>query len=321
MAHKFINEIQAGMQIDDVYMVSQPVLRSTARGDLYIAMFVSDKTGRLNGRMWQASEDVYNMIPKEGFIHIKGRSEAYQGALQMVVDRVRPVDDDSVRLDDYLPRTKKNIRQMYEDVTAIMASIKDSSVKQVVDAFLDDKELMKKFCTAPAATRNHHGYLGGLLEHTHNMLNAAKGILPCYPELQVDLVLAGIFLHDMGKTVELSYKMAFEYTDSGQMLGHIVQTVMMVNSKVEAARAGGAEISQKVIESIEHIILSHHGKYEFGSPKLPMTAEAFLVGYLDNIDAKMNQVADTIENEPGDADWTSYVRSLESKLYRRKVVE
>jgi 3'-5' exoribonuclease len=180
---------------------------------------------------------------------------------------------------------------------------------------------MKKFCTAPAGTQNHHSYIGGLLEHTHSMLNVAKAMLPFYPQLQSDLVLAGIFLHDMGKTEELSYQMAFSYTDSGQLIGHIVQTVIMVIKKTESLEKAGTAVDKQILDSLQHIILSHHGQYEFGSPKLPMTAEAFLISYLDNIDAKINQVTAKIESEPGESNWTGFIKSLESKLYRKKLVD
>jgi len=321
MAHIFINQIQPGQQINDIYLISQPILRSTTRGDLYIAMFVSDKTGRLNCRVWQATEELFNSLPKEGFVHIKGRSELYQNTLQIVADQLMAVPPEKVKVDDYLPRTQKDIRQMFEEITKILAVIKNPFVKALVDEFLKDKDLMKKFCTAPAATQNHHSYIGGLLEHTHNMLNAAKAVMPYYPQLQSDLVLAGIFLHDMGKTDELSYDMAFSYTDSGQLLGHIVQTTIMVNDKAANLKLAGVEIDKQILDSIMHIIVSHHGQYEFGSPRLPMTAEAFLVSLLDNIDAKINQVTDHIENEPGEANWTAYVKALEAKLYRKRVVE
>jgi len=174
---------------------------------------------------------------------------------------------------------------------------------------------------APGGTANHHSYIGGLLEHTNNMLNVAKAMMPFYPKLQSDLVLAGIFLHDMGKTEELSYEMAFGYTDAGQLIGHIVLTVKMVEKKADALEKTGQKIDREVLESLEHIILSHHGQYEFGSPKLPMTAEAFLISYLDNIDAKINQVTEKIESEPGESNWTGFVKALESKLYRKKVVD
>ena len=321
MAHVFINQIQPGQQVNDIYLISQPVLRSTTRGDLYIAMYVSDKTGKLNCRVWQATEELFNSLPKEGFVQIKGRSELYQNTLQIVADQLMSVSAEKVKVDDYLPRTEKNIQQMFEEIIQILAVIKNPSIKALVDEFLKDKELMKKFCTAPAATQNHHSYIGGLLEHTHNMLNVAKAIMPYYPQLQSDLVLAGIFLHDMGKTDELSYDMAFSYTDSGQLIGHIVQTILMVSNKTKVLEKAGLTVDKQILENLEHIILSHHGQYEFGSPKLPMTAEAFLVSLLDNIDAKINQVTERIENEPGETNWTAYVKTLEAKLYRKRVVD
>lgn len=321
MSHLFINEIEPGQPINDIYLISQPILRSTTRGDLYIAMFASDKTGKLNCRVWQATEQLFNSLPKEGFVQIKGRSELYQNTLQIVADQLMTVAPDKVNVEDYLPRTTKDIPKMFEDIKKIMTEIKNPFVKALVNEFFKDQPLMKKFCMAPAATQLHHSYIGGLLEHTHNMLNVAKAVMPFYPQLQSDLVLAGIFLHDMGKTEELSYEMAFGYTDSGQLLGHIVQTTFMVNEKVINLNNAGTKIDKQILDNIMHIIVSHHGQYEFGSPKLPMTAEAFLVSLLDNIDAKINQVTEKIENEPGEATWTSFIKALDAKLYRKRVVE
>lgn len=321
MAHIFINQLQPGTTIDDVYMISQPILRSTTRGDLYIAMFVSDRTGKVNGRIWQATEELFNSLPKEGFAHIRGRSEVYQNAMQIVGDRITAVAAEKVNITDYLPRTEKDVKQMWDDTLKIVGEIKNPFLKSLVGEFIADKEMMKQFCAAPGGTANHHSYIGGLLEHTNNMLNAAKAIMPCYPQLQSDLVLAGIFLHDMGKTQELTYKMAFGYSDSGQLIGHIVLTVNMVEKKATALEAKGQQINREILDSLEHIILAHHGEYEFGSPKLPMTAEAFLVGFLDNIDAKINQVTGKIDNEPGDANWTAFIKSLDSKIYRKRVVD
>jgi 3'-5' exoribonuclease len=284
-------------------------------------MYVSDKTGKLNCRVWQATEELFNSLPKEGFVQIKGRSELYQNTLQIVADQLISVSAEKVKVDDYLPRTEKDIRQMFEEIIQILAAIKNPFIKALVDEFVKDKELMKKFCTAPAATQNHHSYIGGLLEHTHNMLSAAKAVMSYYPHIQSDLVLAGIFLHDMGKTEELSYDMAFSYTDSGQLIGHIVQTALMVNDKVINLKQAKVEVDRQILDNIMHIIVSHHGQYEFGSPRLPMTAEAFLVSLLDNIDAKINQVTDKIENEPGETNWTAYVKALEARLYRKRVVD
>ncbi|MEN6384350.1 MAG: HD domain-containing protein [Phycisphaerales bacterium] len=321
MAHIFINQLQPGTTIDDIYMISQPILRSTTRGDLYIAMFVGDRTGKVNGRIWQASEELFNSLPKEGFAHIKGRSEVYQNAMQIVGDRINAVPAEKVNINDYLPRTEKDVKQMLDDTIKIVSGIKNPFLKLIISQFLNDAELMKKFCMAPGGTANHHSYIGGLLEHTNNMLNAAKAILPLYPQLQTDLVFAGIFLHDMGKTEELTYKMAFGYSDSGQLLGHIVLTVSMIEKKASALQAAGQKIDREILDCLEHIVLAHHGQYDFGSPKLPMTAEAFLISFLDNIDAKINQVTGKIESEPGEANWTSFIKSLDSKIYRKKVVD
>jgi 3'-5' exoribonuclease len=319
MAHKFINEIEAGEQIDDIYMVREPILRSTTRGDLYIAMFLCDRTGQLNGRVWQATEATYKSLPKPGFIHIRGRSELYQNNLQIVVNNVGVVDSSKVCLDDFLLRTDNDVGQMLEAVKDTVGRIKNAQLRMLVREFLADSELMEKFANVPAATTLHHSCLGGLLEHTCNMLKVATAILPLYPKVQADLVLAGIFLHDIGKTAELAYDMAFSYTDSGQLMGHIAQGLVMMNRKADALAAKGTSIDKQVLDALSHIILSHHGQYEFGSPKLPATPEAFMVCHIDDLDAKIGQVTAAIENEPGDSNWTAWKHSLQTRLYRKRI--
>jgi len=319
MAHKFINEIGPGQTIDDIYMVKEPVLRSTTRGDLYIAMFLCDRTGQINGRMWQATEAVYNSLPKPGFIRIQGRSELYQNSLQIVVNTVSIVDASKVQIEDFLARTDKDVKKMFEEVKKIAGGVSNSQLKALVGEFLADADLMEKFCTAPGGTQMHHNYLGGLLEHTHNMLRVAVAILPLYPQMQAEVVLAAILIHDMGKTGELSYDMAFSYTDSGQLIGHVAKSYLLLNQKAEALAAKGIKIDDAVLDVLGHIILSHHGKYEFGSPKLPATPEAFMVNYIDDLDAKINQVTAAIDNEPGDSNWTGYRKALETRLYRKSI--
>jgi len=319
MAHKFISEINPGETVDDIYLVKEAVLRSTSRGDLYIAMFVCDKTGQLNGRVWQASEQIYGEIPKPGFVHIKGRSEVYQSSLQIVINNISVIDASRVNIDDFLAHTDKDVDKMFAEVKRIVGTVKNKQLKAIVDEFLADEELMKKFCYCPGGMSMHHDYIGGLLEHTWNMLRAASAILPLYPEVQADLVLAGIFIHDMGKTEELKYDTAFSYTDSGQLIGHITKSVLMLHKKAEQLAAKGVQIEGTILDALGHIILSHHGEYEFGSPKLPATAEAFMVCYIDDLDAKMNQVTRLIEEERGDSNWTGWQKPLETKLYRRRI--
>lgn len=319
MAHIFINQIEPGQTIDDIYIVKEPILRSTTRGDLYIAMFLADRTGQLNGRMWQATETTYKSLPKPGFIHIQGRSELYQNNLQIVINNVAVVAPDKVNIDDFLPRTKKDVKRMFEEVKQIVGRLKNPQLKALVGEFLADSELMEKFCNAPAAMKLHHDYIGGLLEHTHNMLRVAVAILPLYPDVQPDLTLAGIFLHDIGKTDELTYDMAFSYTDSGQLIGHISKSLLMINQKADSLRSHGTQIDPAVLDGLGHIILSHHGSYEFGSPKLPATAEAFMVYYIDDLDAKINQVTSAIDSEVGESNWTAWQNSLQTRIYRKRI--
>jgi 3'-5' exoribonuclease len=269
--------------------------------------------------MWQATETIYKALPKPGFVHIQGRSELYQNNLQVIINNVSVVDTSNVSIDDFLAQTDKDTKQMFEDIKKVVSQVKNPQLKALVGAFLADAELMDKFQKAPAAMKMHHNYIGGLLEHTHNMLRVAAAILPLYPDVQADLVLAGIFLHDIGKTEELSYDMAFSYTDSGQLIGHISKTLVMINQKADALRSKGTQIDQTVLDAIGHIILSHHGQYDFGSPKLPATAEAFMVYYIDDLDAKMNQVTSLIESDMSDSNWTGWNNALQTRLYKKHI--
>jgi len=319
MARKFINQIQPGETINEIYIVKDPILRSTSKGDLYIAMYLCDRTGQLNGRMWQATEAVYRGLPKPGFVRIQGRSELYQNNLQVIVNTVSVIDAAKVNIDDFLARTKKDQKKMFAELKEIVGRIKHPQLRAITQEFLADAPLMEKFCNAPAAMKMHHDCIGGLLEHVHNMLHVALAALPYYPDVQGDLVVAGIFLHDIGKTEELAYDIAFSYTDSGQLIGHIVKSVLMITAKVNALRAKGVQIDPPTLDALTHIILSHHGQFEFGSPKLPATAEAFMVYYIDDLDAKIYQVTSAIENEASEASWTAWNNALQTRLYRKKL--
>ena len=319
MEHTYINQVEPGQTINEVYLVKDPILRSTAKGDLYIAMYLCDRTGQVNGRMWQATETTYNSLPKPGFVHIKGRSELYQNNLQIVVNTVQPLDADKVDLDHFLARTDKDTDKLFAEVKAFVAKVTNPTLKAIVDAFLADEVLMAKFQRSPAAVKMHHDYLGGLLEHTHNMMRVAISLFPLYPQIQSDLVLAALFLHDMGKTEELACDIAFSYTDTGQLVGHIVKMVADIYAKAEQLKAQGITIEQSTVDMLCHIILAHHGQYEFGSPKLPAMAEAFMVNYIDDLDAKINQVTSAVDAETSDADWTVWQNSLQTRLYRKRI--
>ena len=312
-----IANIQPAQNLAQVFLISQPQLRATSNGKKYIAAFLSDKTGKANSRMWQATETVFDSLPEEGFVFVRGRSEMYQNTLQIVIEEIRPIDESKVDLIEFLPGTKYDTAEMYEEVKDILRAVKNPSVRQLIKAFLDDEALMDKFCKAPAAAVLHHAWIGGLLEHTLNLMRLGKNILPLYPHLDHDIVLVSLFLHDIGKTTELVYDISFKYSDQGRMIGHLVKGTMIIEEKVALLQKEGIEIPRGLIDSIEHIIVAHHGQREYGSPVTPATPEAFLVHYIDNIDSKMQMAIDEIGKDTSNGDWTNYIKAIEGPIYKK----
>jgi len=312
-----VKELDSGEIIEQIFMISQPVLRTTTRGDYYIAAFLSDRTGRLNGRLWQASEAIYQSLPQEGFVWVKGRVELYQSALQIVLDAIRPVDINQVRLEDFMPSTEKDVDEMFARIKEILTGVNNPHLAGLIRAFLTDDELMTLFRTAPAAISLHHAYIGGLLEHTLSLLELGLMVLPCYPELDADLVLTGLFLHDIGKTTELDYDISFTYSDQGHFVGHLVKGTWLVEEKIRRINDSAAEPFPRILaDCLQHIIVSHHGIREFGCPVLPATPEAFAVHYLDNLDSKMAMTVSAIAKDTNKSNWTHYLRAIDTPLYK-----
>ncbi|MBN1844739.1 MAG: HD domain-containing protein [Sedimentisphaerales bacterium] len=317
-----ITELRSAEWIEQVFMISQPQLRTTSRGDYYIAAYLSDRTGRINGRMWQASEDLYRLLPEEGFVWVKGRTESYQGNLQLVIEAIRPVPAAEANLEDFLPRTEQRIDEMFDRLKKVLATMADPHLRRLVQAFLNDIDLMRLFCQAPAAIALHHAYLGGLLEHTLSLLELGQRILPHYPELQPDLVLTALFLHDIGKTTELDYDVSFKYSDQGRLVGHITQGVLLIEEKIRQLETASSEKFPTLLrDHLLHIILSHHGRYEYGCPVLPATPEAFAVHHLDNLDSKIALTLAEIQKDPGATRWTNYVRAIESPVFKVRTAQ
>jgi len=315
---RFVNQLQPGETLDQVFLVRDKDLRTTKSGDLYVVCTLCDRTGTVAARMWQASEAVYNGIPTDGFLHVKGRTEEYRGQLQFVIDSCRPYSAEKVDLGDYLATTAYDVEEMWGELLEILRAVKDKPLRMLIKKFVEDKELVAAFKRAPAAMQLHHPFIGGLLEHTLNIARAAKALLGLYPQVNADLVLAAVFLHDMGKVAELSAGITMGYTDRGQLVGHITIAAIWVAEKAAAvAEETGEPFPQKTIDLLQHIILSHHGVFEYGSPKLPAIPEAFFIHYLDNLDAKMYMTTSAIENDPDpNASFTSYVRALETRIYK-----
>ncbi len=324
MSHRFIADLRAGDRIeDDVFLIRSKDLRTTTQGSFYIHAVLIDRTGQLVARMWQATEEIFDAMPEGGFMCLKGRVENYKGNPQFIIDSVRAAEPGSFEVGDYLPTTERNIDRMWDRLIEIVRGIKHPDLAALVEEFLADEDLMDRFRRAPAAMSMHHAYIGGLLEHTLSLLEMAVLVVPLHPKLSPDLMLAGIFLHDIGKTKELAYDAAISYTDEGQLLGHIVQATVWIGQKADAVAARtGTPFPEQLRWVLQHIVLSHHGRYEFGSPKLPAVPEAIAIHHLDNLDAKVSQFLDEIEDDRDPkSNWTSYNRALETKVYKPNLMD
>jgi len=318
-SHRAIVDLQAGQRLEDeIYLIAQKDLRTTTNGSLYIHAVLADQTGQIVARMWNATRGIYDSMPDGGLMHLTGRVESYKGRPQFIIDGVRTVEEGTVDPSDFLPATAQDVEKMWARVKEILRGIRNAELLALVAKFIKDEEFVSAFKRAPAARTNHHAYLGGLLEHTLSLLELAAVVLPRYPDVSADLVLAGVFLHDVGKTAELSYTTNFEYTNEGQLVGHIVQTAVWVAEKARQLEAEtGRPFPPDLLAALQHLIVAHHGRYEFGSPKLPATAEAIMVHYLDNLDAKLTMVFNAIESDLDEAsDWTSWVPALETRVFK-----
>lgn len=316
--HQFVNELTHGETVEDTYLLSEKHLRANRNGNLYLQAELRDRTGNISSRLWNATENLYSSIEEGGFVRIKGKVQLFQGSLQMILSQVKAIPSNDVELEDFLPVSSREVNQLEHRLKALLFDIADPQLHTLMECFLIDEELMTRFSSAPAGIKNHHAYLGGLLEHAVNLLEVADRIVDLYPPVDRDLLLAGIFLHDIGKVSELSYERSFQYSEEGQLVGHLIIGVELLNKKVlEAEKLLDEPFDTELLLRLKHMILSHHGTYEFGSPKLPMTPEAIALHYLDNLDAKIHQFAQQIEEDMNPSSvWTNYIPSLERKLYK-----
>ena len=323
MRRLFLRDAASGDIVDDVFVVTNKQFAAASTGKYYIKAFVSDASAQLVARMWNTTREIFNWLPDSGFVKVRGRIENYQNNLQFIIESVGPAKDGSFDVADLVAHTQKDIGELCTQLRAILSTIQNRYLKALVQAYLDDRALMDNFCKAPAAMSFHHAYLGGLLEHTVNAMQVADAVVPFYPGLNRDLVVAGIFLHDIAKTWELCYDCAFSYTDSGQLVGHIVKSAIWVEHKAREVREKtGEAIPQEIVDVLQHIILAHHGSYEFGSPRTPATPEAIAVHMIENMDAKLMMSLSATRGEEGAAEegnWTEYMKAFGGKLFRPDV--
>jgi 3'-5' exoribonuclease len=321
MARRFIQHLTDGETLDEVFLISEKQLRANRNGNLYIQVELRDRTGAISGRLWNAGEHLFRSFEEGDFLQVKGKVQLFQGALQVILNHIDRIETAKVDLADFLPHTEHEVSKLLERLRAVLLKMSNPHLRALIECFLMDDTFVAGYCKAPAGIRNHHAYLGGLLEHVVQLLDVADRILPLYPELDRDLLLTGIFLHDIGKVRELSYGRVFSYTDEGQLIGHLIIGVEMLNEKaVRVPDLTGEPFPVELLLRLKHMILSHHGTYEFGSPKLPMTPEAVALHYLDNLDAKVHSFTRDIKGDRNqESAWTPYSQSLQRRLFKGTV--
>lgn len=305
-AARFDNEL-----VTSYFVLSSIQMREKKQGGQFLSLVLADKSGLLAGTMWDDFAEAAETCSDGCYVKVQGRIGRYQGKFQITLQKLRPAALSEIDPADYQPSTRFDVEEMWAELRGYVAGFANEDLKRLVFAFLDDEEIGPAYKTAPAAMRLHHAWLGGLLEHVLTLVRVCLAAAPFYPEVDPDLLVTGAILHDIGKIRELSWKSSFNYTLEGQVIGHISIAQGMLREKIQAL----APFPEKLRVLVEHMILSHHGKYEFGSPKLPMTPEALLLSALDDLEAKMqamrNEFAASAANGRSSGEVTDWVRSLD----------
>ncbi len=318
MKRQFVNQLAEGSQVNEVYQLIDKQLRPNRQGNLYLQMRLSDRTGWVTAMLWNAHESLYQSIPLSSYVHVTGTSQVYNGMVQLILKSLETVDISEIDDRDFAVEAKTDVEQLKKEMMLMLRGIRNPQIRALADCFLADEKLIEKLALAPAGVKNHHAYHGGLLEHLVNLMKVCQAVTPFYPQIDGDLLLIGAFLHDLGKVDELIYEGELGYSDSGQLLGHVLLILEVLNTKLkEAERKIGEPLDTETVLRIKHMIASHHGEYQFGSPRLPMTPEAMTLHLLDNLDAKLHSFQQIIDDDlNSQSAWTTYQPSLSRKIFK-----
>jgi len=311
MKSLYAADIHEHQLVDSYFLVSAKNHGVTKGGNSYLVLKLLDRSGEIEGRVWERADDLGRGFEKNDFVRVRGQATLYQGKLQIRVQDVMRVDEKSVAAEDYLPKSAFDPESMLEELQAILRGIKNPHLLALAEACFADQKLMELLKRAPGAKTIHHPYLSGLLEHTLSLLKLILKVVDNYRGIDVDLLLIGGFLHDIGKVYEFTFDRALDYTDEGQLLGHLVMEAEMVSQKIAAI----PDFPQELAMLVKHMLVSHHGAYEFGSPKLPQTLEAVILHSLDDLDGKIQAIQSLAEKEPG-SKWTAFHRAYGRSFYR-----
>jgi len=318
MSRRFIQQLSDREQVDEVFLVADKQLRTNRQGGLYLQMRLSDRTGSVNAMMWNANEKLYHGFENGQYLQVQGTAQFYNGALQVIVNHFDHTPASQVDEADFMTLDVRAVDRLATRVSELLRGMQSNPLRNLAECFLMDEAFMARFTTAPAGIKHHHAYRGGLLDHIVSLMELATVVAPRYPEIDADLLLMGAFLHDVGKIRELTYERDLAYSDEGQLVGHLVIGVSLLDEKIrEAGKLSGEGFPDELRLRLQHMILSHHGEYEFGSPKLPMTLEAIALHFLDNLDSKMHSIGGVMREDANDASaWTPYQATLGRKLFK-----
>jgi len=319
MSRTFVNELADGDTVNEVFLLADKQMRANRNADIYLLATFRDKSGVINGLMWNVNEERLQHISSGDMVQVKGKIQLYQGALQMIVTRIDAVSQNDFDEEDFLIQPHANVEPLLDRLKELISTISCDRLRTLGDCFLNDDQLIEDLCSAPAGVRAHHAYQGGLIEHIVSMAEVADRLCGLYSQVNRDLLLLGVLMHDLGKVRELSWDPALAYTDEGQLLGHMNIAVEILNDKLLETRGqmGGTEVDAEDILRLKHMILSHHGSLEHGSPRVPMTLEAIVLHQIDNLDAKLHEFTRSIEDDVNkQSAWTPYSPRMERKLFK-----
>jgi len=308
----YINDIKENDHVESLFLVKEKSSGITKTGNAYLKLRLVDRSGEIEGRIWTSAEDLAGFFAKDDFVHVAGKAVSFQEHLQLNITRIDRIGEEEILFSDFFPTTEKNIDEMFQAVTEVSQQIKNPHLSQLLQLFWKDESFVKLFKIAPASKWLHHNYLGGLLEHTLSLARLVLKNVSHYGGLNLDLLLTGSILHDIGKVDELSYQRSFDYSDEGRLLGHILLGIERVEDKIRQLPDFPKDLSML----LRHLLLSHHGQYMWGSPKRPMTLEAVMLHFLDDMDAKIIGVQQFLKREvPEGSKWSAYHRTFEQNFY------
>ncbi len=315
---KFVTELPAQGPIDQVFLATRKQLRPNRNGQLYLQVELADRTGSITGRMWNASDFQFESFDDGDYVHVEGSTQVYSGNLQIIVTAIGRADPRTIDEAEFRVLAATDITSLRTELAAILETVRHAGLRELVAETLADEELMTALARSPAGVKQHHAYAGGLLEHVVSLLRIADRVAPLYPTLDRDLLLVGVLFHDIGKTVELESERGFSYTDAGQLLGHVLLGLEIVEEKIRAVEhRTGLPFDVETAVRVKHMVASHHGEYEFGAPKLPMTLEAVALHHIDQLDARIAATNQLLQNEAAlDGGWTQYHANLGRKFFR-----